>query len=71
MTLDTGQAARVTIQDFFLRYPHLAGMTGTALNSAREIEPHLSAARRADSDQSAGHSPAIAEQIFGTADAKK
>jgi preprotein translocase subunit SecA len=37
ITVDTGQAARITIQDLFLRYPVLAGMTGTALTSAREF----------------------------------
>jgi preprotein translocase subunit SecA len=37
VTIDTGHAARVTIQDYFLRYPHLAGMTGTAMTSAREL----------------------------------
>ena len=37
VTVDTGQAARVTVQDFFLRYNHLAGMTGTARSSAREL----------------------------------
>ena len=37
VTVDTGQAARITIQDLFLRYQHLAGMTGTALTSAREF----------------------------------
>ena len=37
VTVDSGQAARVTVQDFFLRYPHLAGMTGTAADSAREL----------------------------------
>jgi preprotein translocase subunit SecA len=29
--------ARVTVQDFFLRFPHLAGMTGTAVSAAREL----------------------------------
>ena len=29
-SVPTGQAARITVQDLFLRYPHLAGMTGTA-----------------------------------------
>jgi preprotein translocase subunit SecA len=38
VTVETGQAARVTVQDFFLRYPHLAGMTGTAHSSARELK---------------------------------
>ena len=37
ISVDTGQAARITIQDLFLRYPVLAGMTGTALTSAREF----------------------------------
>ena len=32
VTVPTGQAARITIQDLFLRYRHLAGMTGTALD---------------------------------------
>ncbi|HEX4150211.1 MAG TPA: preprotein translocase subunit SecA, partial [Pirellulales bacterium] len=37
VTTGTGQAARVTVQDFFLRYKHLAGMTGTAITSAGEL----------------------------------
>lgn len=37
VTLATGHAARVTIQDYFQRYPFLAGMTGTASTSAREL----------------------------------
>jgi len=37
VTVDTGQAARITIQDLFLRYRELAGMTGTAMTSAREF----------------------------------
>jgi preprotein translocase subunit SecA len=38
VTLPTGQAARITVQDMFLRYPHLAGMTGTAWSSRRELQ---------------------------------
>lgn len=37
VTVPTGQAARITIQDLFMRYRHLAGMTGTARSSAREF----------------------------------
>lgn len=37
VTVPTGQAARITIQDLFLRYRYLAGMTGTACTSAREF----------------------------------
>ncbi len=37
VSVPTGQAARITIQDLFLRYQHLAGMTGTAATSAKEL----------------------------------
>jgi preprotein translocase subunit SecA len=37
VTVPTGQAARITIQDLFLRYKHLAGMTGTAMSAAGEF----------------------------------
>lgn len=37
ISVPTGQAARITVQDLFMRYRHLAGMTGTASTSAREM----------------------------------
>lgn len=37
ITFATNQAARITVQDFFLRYSRLAGMTGTAATSAGEL----------------------------------
>ncbi len=37
ISVPTGQAARITVQDLFLRYKQLAGMTGTAATSAREL----------------------------------
>jgi len=37
ITVPTGQAARITVQDLFLRYEHLAGMTGTARTAAKEF----------------------------------
>lgn len=37
VTVATGQAARITVQDFFLRFEHLAGMTGTAWASRTEL----------------------------------
>jgi preprotein translocase subunit SecA len=37
ISVETGEAARITIQDLFLRYQRLAGMTGTAANSAPEL----------------------------------
>ncbi|MDO4583114.1 MAG: preprotein translocase subunit SecA [Planctomycetia bacterium] len=38
VTVATGQAARITIQDFFLRYENIAGMTGTAAASKNELK---------------------------------
>jgi len=38
ISVPTGQAARITVQDLFLRYNHLAGMTGTAATSAGELK---------------------------------
>ena len=38
VTVETGHAARVTVQDLFRRYDFLAGMTGTAWTSARELK---------------------------------
>jgi preprotein translocase subunit SecA len=36
-TVPSGHAARITIQDLFARWPHLAGMTGTIATSRGEI----------------------------------
>jgi preprotein translocase subunit SecA len=38
VTVETGHAARVTVQDLFRMYTHLCGMTGTATTSARELK---------------------------------
>ncbi|HMP06357.1 MAG TPA: preprotein translocase subunit SecA, partial [Lacipirellulaceae bacterium] len=37
ITFATNQAARITVQDLFLRYRRLGGMTGTASTSSREL----------------------------------
>ena len=37
ISVETGEAARITIQDLFLRYSRLSGMTGTAASSANEL----------------------------------
>jgi preprotein translocase subunit SecA len=37
VTAETGQAARVTVQDYFHLYPRLGGMTGTATSSSAEL----------------------------------
>ena len=70
VTVATGQAARVTIQDFFLRYENLAGMTGTAMDSAREL-PQI---YRCHVLPIPTNRPAIRQrlrtQVFGTAEQK-
>jgi preprotein translocase subunit SecA len=38
VTVETGHAARITVQDLFRLYTHLAGMTGTIRTSAREMK---------------------------------
>jgi preprotein translocase subunit SecA len=38
ITAATGQAARITVQSFYREYSNLAGMTGTALQAARELK---------------------------------
>jgi len=37
VSVDAGQAASITIQDYFRKYTNLAGMSGTAASSAAEI----------------------------------
>jgi preprotein translocase subunit SecA len=37
ITFATNQAARITVQDLFLRFDRLGGMTGTASTSSREL----------------------------------
>ncbi|MCE9556491.1 MAG: preprotein translocase subunit SecA [Planctomycetes bacterium] len=38
VTVDAGQSAQITVQDYFRRYQHVAGMTGTASTSATELK---------------------------------
>jgi len=38
ITAATGQAARITVQNFFRQYTYLAGMTGTAVQARRELK---------------------------------
>ena len=70
VTVATGQAARITVQDFFLRYENLAGMTGTAMDSARELRKIY----RCHVLPIPTNRPAIRQrlrtQVFGTAEAK-
>ncbi len=38
ITFETNEAARITVQDLFMRYDRVCGMTGTIANSGREIK---------------------------------
>jgi len=38
VTVESGQAARITVQDYFGRFPRLAGMTGTASSATGELK---------------------------------
>jgi preprotein translocase subunit SecA len=70
VTIATGHAARITLQEYFLRYPRLAGMTGTAATSARELRKIY----KVGVVQIPTHRPPIRvklpDAIFGTEDAK-
>jgi preprotein translocase subunit SecA len=70
VTVATGQAARVTVQDFFLRYEKLAGMTGTAIDSAAELRRIY----RCHVVKIPTNKPAVRQrlrtQVFGTEEAK-
>ncbi|MCH8046212.1 MAG: preprotein translocase subunit SecA [Planctomycetes bacterium] len=70
VTVDTGQAARVTIQDYFLRYKHLAGMTGTAWTSARELRKIYKVRVIPIPTNKPPIRERLADRVFGTAEAK-
>ena len=70
VSVPTGQAARITVQDLFLRYRYLSGMTGTARSAAREFRKiYKTKVFRVPTNR-----PVIRQQlddkIFGTADEK-
>ena len=70
VTMATGQAARITIQDFFLRYDKLAGMTGTAMPSARELRKIYRCHVMPIPTNRPEIRKGLPERIFGTTDAK-
>ncbi len=70
VTVETGQAARITVQDFFLRYEYLAGMTGTAMGSARELHRIYRCHVMAIPTNRPAIRQRLPSRVFGTADAK-
>ena len=61
ITFATNQAARITVQDFFLRYNRLAGMTGTASTSAGELRKIYKCRVDAGADESPADSREAAD----------
>jgi preprotein translocase subunit SecA len=70
VTVPTGQAARITIQDLFLRYRYLAGMTGTARSSAREFRKIYKMRVIPVPTNKPVRRKRLNARIFGTSDAK-
>ncbi len=70
VTVATGQAARITVQDFFLRYENLAGMTGTAMGSARELRKIYRCHVLAIPTNRPSIRRRLPVMVFGTTDAK-
>ncbi len=66
----TAQAARVTVQEFFARFPHVAGMTGTIASSGSELKKIY----KLNTTEIPTNRPPRREQlptaVFGHADAK-
>ncbi len=70
VTVATGQAARVTVQDFFLRYEQLCGMTGTAASSARELAKIYEVRVVPIPTNRPAIRQRLPDRIFGTSEAK-
>ncbi len=70
ITFATNQAARITVQDLFLRYERLAGMTGTASSSRGELRKIY----QVHVESIPTNKPPIRQQlptrVFGTVDQK-
>jgi preprotein translocase subunit SecA len=70
ITDDGGQAARITVQDYFRRFPHLAGMTGTASNATREFRNFYGLSTFVVPTHRPSRRTALPPRIFAGAEAK-
>ncbi len=70
VTVPTGQAARITVQDLFLRYRHLAGMTGTARTAAREFRKVYKLRVATIPTNKPVNRRRLPERVFATSEAK-
>jgi preprotein translocase subunit SecA len=68
--LETGQAARITVQDLFLRYEHLAGMTGTAASASSEMASVYDCAVVPVPTNRPSGRKKLEDRVFGTSTAK-
>lgn len=70
ITAETAEAARITVQDLFLKYPYLCGMTGTVAGSARELKSIYGTPCAKIPTNRPPQRKQMSDRVFGTADAK-
>ena len=70
VTVRTGEAARVTVQDFYLRYGRLCGMTGTAATSRRELKRIYKTVAQIIPTNRPTRRARLSDRVFGTSAAK-
>ncbi len=70
VSVKTGEAARVTVQDFYLRYDRLCGMTGTAATSRRELKRIYQTPVTVIPTNRPPLRECWPDQVFGTSEAK-
>jgi len=66
----TGEAARVTVQDFFRQYDRLAGMTGTAWPSRQELKRIYDLRVRVIPTNKPSRRERLPDRVLGTAEQK-
>lgn len=70
VTIASGSAARITVQEFFALYQGLSGMTGTAAGSAREFRKAYKLAVVTVPTNCPSRRRRLPDRVFGTARAK-
>lgn len=70
ISIESGDAARIAIQDLFLRYSRLAGMTGTAANSGPELQRIYKVFVAAVPTNRPPRREGLPDLVFGTAEHK-
>ena len=70
VTVESGHAARITVQDLFKRYKYISGMTGTAASSARELKKIYRTPVVKIPTNKPSQRKILSDQVYPTADAK-